>query len=502
MRGRSTQGSKAGIIVAIVLCALSGLLAAVMSIGVFFGGSYTTSWGEEIKRNDRFVSVDGETLTQEDLEHIAGLRQLSYLRLHNCNVAECRLPDLKFASNELFDVDLSGTTGLWDLSFLSTLQAEYLDLSDCPRVDDISQLNWDVLSEVNVSGTDVSDLSPVAGSQLRRLYFAHTKVSDLSPLADAEQLWGVDGSYTQVSSLEPLMGLPSLWELSFNGCPIKTIEGTFASEYLHVVRLAGTNVKSLDCLADDKEIRELDLGGCARLKDLSWLDRRCGETLEVFDVGSTRLSAEDLSWLSECQGLKQLVVDGIALGNLDFCRSLTELESISALGCELTDVSGIKNCANLKTILLGFNELERLEGLPAPSEDWPQTVLDLSHNKLASLSALPSGSYRALFLQGNGEGAARTIPADVHAYNVVVTWFSGIEDSRLRDYARFSRIYLLGAPAEDENHLEDIFMPWHLSCMSEEDVLQRLEEDDLVYTLNLDMTDYVEFARRMLLWEP
>ena len=486
---------------AALLTALSIVIGGVtilLAMGLLVGGSFTTSWGEEIDGRERYVSIDGETLTQNDLEHIAKLRNLRFLRITNCNVAECRLPELKFAARDIYSVDLSGTKGLWDLSFLGKLKTDELNLSGCPGVSDLTQLNWDMLTELNVDGTEVSDLSPVAGSRLRRLSFAHTTVSDLSPLADAEYLWSVDGSYTQVTSLEPLLSKEDLWEISFAGCPIRKVEGSFSSNYLRDVNLAETRIKDFGFLSDCAELQELDLGG-TRISDFSWLNSQCRETLERIDLGRcTKLKASDVSWLRACTALKDLTVDGIALDDLAFCEGLSNLESLSALGCGLAKIEGIKKCTSLKKILLGYNKLTSAEGLPKPnSEEWPRMTLDLSHNQLSSAKDVPVGEYTCIMLQGNGEAVARTLPDGIHTYNVVTDWFSGIEDSSLRDYVRFSRLYLLGCPEDEVEGLMNTFSSWRISTVSDDELLQLLADDAFDYRLNTDMSGYVAFAREI-----
>ena len=344
-------------------------------------------------------------------------------------------------------------------------------------------------------GTEVTDLGPVAGSQLHYLTFAHTEVSDLAPLAKAPQLYEVDGSYSKVSSLSPLGACGSLWGVSFSGCPLTTLEGTWASTYLREVRLADTALSDLSFLSGCQQLRALDLTGCSELRDLSWLDSHCHGTLEMLGVGGTQLTADDLSWLGRCPNLQELVLDGLPLGTLDLCRGLTRLERLSALGCGLTDITGLRDCTNLTMILLGFNELERLEGLPDPQAEWPQTVVDLSYNHLSSVRDLPVGSYRALFLQGNDADVARTLPAGVECYDVVGTWFSGVDDSRLRDTDAYAMIYLLDVPADKAEALEETFGSWHLSCVDEEELAQLLEQDGLEYRLGEELGRYAERLR-------
>ena len=63
------------------------------------------------------------------------------------------------------------------------------------------------LKELNLSGTKVTDLTPIKDMQLTRLDVGRTKVNDLSPLKGMPLGYlAIDG--TPVSDLSPLRGMP------------------------------------------------------------------------------------------------------------------------------------------------------------------------------------------------------------------------------------------------------------------------------------------------------
>jgi len=482
-------------VIAVCVALMIGLVTAILAVVIIPTRSYMTSWGEEIPRGEKYLRIDGQTLTQEDLEHIAGLRRLTYLELTNCNVAECRLPEVHFVSRNLYRVDLSGTKGLWDLGFLGELPASTLCLSDCPGVDDLSKLNWDVLDDLTVDGTEVTNLLPVADSNLSYLSFARTEVSDITPLARAEGLWRIDGSHTHVSDLGVLTQLPWLFEISFDGCPIDAIPAPFEATYLHEVSLADTQVSDLSGLSGCAELKELDLSGCSQLKDMDWLASGCRETLEALNLSRSGLDAEDVQWVAACHGLRSLGLDGIALESLELCKGMRNLEHLSVVGCGLTSAAGIEGCTSLTSLLLGYNQLESLKGIPMPRNEWPTFVLDVSHNGLQSYADLPRGKYQCLLLHGNEVDAANTIPRGVSTYELTTNWFAGAESSKLREYDRFSELYFVGCPKDEVATVENTFGPYRAHCVTESELWDLLESDELDYKLFLDLGDYVAFAR-------
>lgn len=496
MNDQSTVKWKVLIAVGIAMATVAWF-ALAFHLG-FLGRGHEMSWGERISPSESYVFVSNETLTQDDLEYIAGLRNLSSLTLYECNVAECNLPKIEFKSKNLWSVDLSGTKGLWDLSFLSKLPAETLRLIDCPGIDDISMLNWDVLTTLKIDGTDVTSLAPLEGSKVSDISFARTKVSDLSPLEHLEgPLWQVDGSYSEVSSLDSLAGANDLWGIVFDGCPIEEISTPFATDRLYEVSLAHTPVSDLTGLSGCKSILTLDLTGDENVDDLSWIDPGCYETLEGLCLGGTSCDVYDIRWVSSCRNLTKLTLDGIRLKDLSICERLSDLETISAINCGLTDVSSLAHCPKLATVMLGYNRLESVEGIPTPAHEYREMILDLSHNQLASVRDLPSGKYECIMLQGNGDEVARTIPSGVESYAVTIDWCSGLEDTRLRDREQFSYIYLLGCPEDRKNEMDYAFSSWRVKHVDEEGFLEVLESDSFIYDPDGVLVNYVRIAREL-----
>lgn len=473
----------------------SAAIAVVLILRLIVFNGFTTSWGEHIKNNERYLHIVDQTLTQSDLEHIAQMRRLGHLELENCNVAECRLPELSFASKDLYYVSFEGTTGLWDTSFLSTLSAPSLNLNGCTSVDSISGLNWEVLEDLYIDDTSVSDLSPARGSGLVYLSFARTDVSDLSPLASCEELYEVDGPYTKVTSLDALADTPWLIRLNFDGCELENPTRSFVSPILHEVNLANTGISDLSFLASCEELELVNVAGNPKIDDFSWLNPNAKEVLRELNVSRTGLDASDLSTAASCTRLERLALDGIELGNLDLCKRLAGLEELSAVGCGLTDIQGIKNLKELTILLLGYNEIEDISCLPTPPDDWPQMELDLSHNKLTSLADLPKGKYRFLMLHGNGPDVARTIPAGIEVYQVTVSWFSGIEDSRLSNFSSFSQIYLFDCPEDEVASVEKYFPTYRLERVDDARLADLLENNGMGYSLSGDYSSYISRIR-------
>ena len=476
------------------LALINGVVMFALAFVLLRPKPQTMSWGEEIPSRESYVYVRDQTLTPDDLEHIASIKTMRSLHLQDCDLSECPLRGLTFASKELSSVDLTGCTGLWDLSFLSDLTVDDLCLADCADVDDLSLINLDGLYDLDVSGTSVDDLSPLSGSDLRVLSFARTEVSDIAPLAQMENLYSVDGSDTLVASLDALAGNEHLARVGFDGCPITEVAKPFAATYLSEVSLSRIQASDLSGLSGCKGLRTLSLGGNPQITDLSWLNEANYETLYKVDLAFTGLAARQIDWLRSCENLQELTVDGIELGNLDAFRKMRKLTFLSALACGVTDVSGLRGCPELETVLLGFNSIENARDIPVPDAEWPEMVLDLSYNQINSLADVPATSYRALLLQGNDLGSSERVPAALEANVTVVSWYQGVEKSPLRSFDRFSRVYMLGCPTSEYGTVDKAFSSFALDRVGEDELWYLLRTDGLDYYLGVDFGWYADYA--------
>ena len=103
-----------------------------------------------------------------------------------------------------------------DLATVKSLDFSGTDIRDLSPLAGLTSL-----SELSLQGTQVGDLSPLAGlASLTWLYLQGTQVGDLSPLAALTSLRGLSLQGTQVGDLSPLAGLASLTRLDLQGTQV------------------------------------------------------------------------------------------------------------------------------------------------------------------------------------------------------------------------------------------------------------------------------------------
>jgi Leucine-rich repeat (LRR) protein/tRNA A-37 threonylcarbamoyl transferase component Bud32 len=162
------------------------------------------------------------------------------------------------ALERLRHLDLSGTD-IDDLSPLAGLELEHLDLSRTA----VSELGVTAgmtgLRILDCSQSAVRDLSPLAGDQLEELRIAHTAVSELGPLSGFS-LRRIDLTASAVREVEPLRGM-ALEELAMAHTAVATL-APLGRAPLHTVDIRHSQVTDISPLST-ASLDRLSLGGQA-----------------------------------------------------------------------------------------------------------------------------------------------------------------------------------------------------------------------------------------------
>lgn len=144
-----------------------------------------------------------------------------------------------------------------DISPLAGMSLRMLDLRDV-QVADISALEGQPLVELYLEGTQVKDLTPLDGAPLRKLYLSNTPVTDLSPL-EGSGIIEMNLLGAQVTDLSPLSGLP-LQMLWLNDTPVTDITPLRLCPLVSLT-LEGTNVADISPLAISRTLQRLHIAG-------------------------------------------------------------------------------------------------------------------------------------------------------------------------------------------------------------------------------------------------
>lgn len=274
---------------------------------------------------------------------------------------------------------------IWDLTPLGGMPLQDIVLSHNYGLRSIEPLrNMKELKSLNVSHTNVEDLSPIASMPLKELHIVNTLVNDISPLAGMSlEVLSLD---RKVSDLSPLRGMPLrmltasvgvVSDLSpLKGAPLRSLNIHGSSKVYDLEPLRGAPLEELLC-------------DFTRVSDLSPL---ADIPLKLLDISQT--SVTDLSPLKRCP-LENL--RAAHCGNLTVVPPLAgmPLKNLDLGGNGINDISGL---SGLKLERLDLYET-RTSDL-APLHGMTLEELNLNYSAVSDVSPLASMKLKKLRLDG------------------------------------------------------------------------------------------------------
>lgn len=332
-------------------------------------------------------------------QKVISLRGLNGIPLSTLNLAGCTdITDLSaLRGMPLTRLDLSGLTGISDLGPLKDAkQLTDLNLRGCINVQDLGPLTSLPLKRIDLNGYRATDLKPLASiTSLEWLDLGGTQVRDIGPLAGRPLKWlNLEG--TKVVSLSALKGAP-LRYLNLNnvkvdelaalaGMPLITnlMDRTLVRD---ISALKGMRLQHLSCykapvqgiaaLEKMTSLRYLDLRETT-IKDLTPL---AGMPLDILRLADTQIT--DISPLQGAPLNIELDLSGTKVSNLDALRGAP----LQLLNLSKTEVSSVAPLAGMPLKVL------RLDGLPTQPDLNPLwQCQDLEHLSIP----FPSPSIVAL----------------------------------------------------------------------------------------------------------
>lgn len=315
--------------------------------------------------------------------------------------------DLDVQPDGLVNLKLKdGTTPLATIAQVAGLPLRTLDLSGCKDLADISPLNLMPLEELNLSGTDVDDLSVIKTlKQLRKLDLSNCNMlSDLTELQGLTNIVELNLSGTEkLDSLAPLRGIP-LVRLDISNSQLRDISPLEVSnlEWLSIKNTkvinitvltnsrldyfsaAGTRIRRIDALAhEDARLREhLDLTatfvrdlGPLQGKQMPYLDlTKCRMTdlspLEGMPLRYLNLREVPVTDITPLQDMpfETLILTDTKITNIDALKAQLGLKTLDMAGTKVTSLAPLKgapiNELNLARSAIGLRELDHLRKTP------------------------------------------------------------------------------------------------------------------------------------------
>lgn len=309
----------------------------------------------------------------------------------------------------------------YDLRFLSllpNLEELHMAMVDVQQAPDLSDLEQLVV--VWASECRLGDLGWLADSRAHKMQIRSH--ADFAPLGQSEFLRvAILDSYRDTSTDFSLFSPSKLREFDLCCWNMDEIDlsGLSACEELEQVRLSGCPVENLDFLSGQtgltllqlrymprlrdisaltgmQRLRELLLEDCSQLRDFSPI-ADCS-ALESFNIAcDDAFRLRDAGFLGGLPKLKDIMLGGVELQNLDFLLSLSESQpNLNSFGFwgSIGDYSGLAAIRQCGSMSLDPDDGVRLEAILPYLEDMTIQDLQLRRFTDVDLAALPRASSR------------------------------------------------------------------------------------------------------------
>ena len=372
------------------------------------------------------------------LEPLYGLTNLRTLSMKGIDVSEDQLAALKKALPDCHIYSDTPDAGEKEITLGGrSFSADVTELNlGGLNIKDISALRaCTKLEKLDLRDNKITDISPLVELQnLKWLCVWNNGIEDIYPLLSLKKLEYLDADSNRIRDISVLEYLPELDELWLNNNPLESFEPLRALTGLTRLGLAGTGLDDdgLDCLMQMKELKELNIKNNEEL---------------------TAAKYEELAKaLPDCVISHDELRTGIRIGDLEF---EADVEQISVMSVKLNDISALKDCKNLRSLILSDNEIADISPLKSLTT---LEELDLSNNKITDLSPLAGCTkLQKLELDGNSVRDLSPLAACAELKELLLTGNDISDISALSSLTKLTTLQL------DDNHISDLSALYGLS---------------------------------------
>ena len=304
-----------------------------------------------------------------------------------------------------------------DMAGLTTLSLANAGIEDLTGLEHATSV-----TNLNLSGNEIQELSPLEALPLWNLNLSANAISDIRPLAGVTSIFDLTLSRNAINDIGPLEGMSNMRRLFLSHNAITDIGALSGMRFLSTLEIQDNSVSEIEALADKTYLTRLVLA------DNSIVD------------------------ISPLAGLFEQAPRGFGSGMLDLSGNM------------ITDIAPLAGMINLRTLSLARNRLSNLSA-SALAELINLLELDLSENSISDLSFLATLMSNPHWVGFQRLKLARNSLADISVLEELADYrpnlreldLSGnaISDVRpLVAFSRFSRLNLSDNRIADLGPLE------------------------------------------------
>ncbi len=212
------------------------------------------------------------------------------------------------------------------------------------------------LKGVNISGSNISDVSILAGlTDLRTLDASNSKVTNLKALQELESLVMLELSATLINdkNSSQLGYFKNLTYLGISGTNISDLEFLRNSpSKISGLDIRGTKVDDLTALSKLSKLKVLQIDG-AKISSLKGIENL--KNLEYFSTNHTDIS--DLSTLKDLENLITLKLENTKVTDIEALSGLKKLNELHIAGTDIVDLSPLVNMSDNSALFIGEEQI-------------------------------------------------------------------------------------------------------------------------------------------------
>ena len=242
------------------------------------------------------------------------------------------------------------------------------------------------LNKVELSGNNITDISPLSTKPLSAVNVNSNKITDISPIAVTN--FELKATDNQISDISCLKGTKAEFIFLSNN-KISDISAFEANDGLRTLELKNNNIVNISALKDCFNISTLDLSGnqiadisaIATIDNLSNLDLRNNQIADISPLAENQKFIDskpviylsnnkiaDLTPLSNFKNSDSIWLDNNLIEDISPLTACTNLERLSIKNNRISDLSVLSGMANLNRVLAVGNPVVKIDGLNLSSK--------------------------------------------------------------------------------------------------------------------------------------
>ena len=427
--------------------------------------------GQEFKKTDTSVYLSQKTITSEDVAKFKKFKRLLNICLSDCDIEAAYLNGMMQPTLTGFKIPGCEIT---------EAQAATLRFSDAP-----------LISTLDISGNPgftTLDLSPSFSEKLSNLNISSTSITDLTPLKAMKNLSVLTAEYCGLTDISVLSGLEKLVRLDLSNNELESLEALQDCVKLEMLDVACNKLSSLEgieqCIkmkelyADRNEI--LDLEPMSNMTILERVGLSDNEISDIEILGKSKatltfLSLEDnnisdLKALAGTSALKALYIRGNMLETLKDLNASPALEVLDASDNEITEMTAVIGMQKLTELDLSGNLLDGTYNYQAA--EWPRDKrlkVDFSNNGMLAVILPKEVQFQMLDLHGNSldkstfQGLYKT-----KINTLVLDYSDDFDPQTLKKAGNITNVTLIDVPLDRQVAMEQVLGVWLTMKTTEE----------------------------------